>query len=93
MKFELKNQQLTADIDVKKTWPMLWHKDEEGKKTDDLSMDPCQIHLEFSGDITLDTGSLKMTDCMSLMRIIDKLDKIHADKIHKMICQEVQKAA
>lgn len=93
MKIELKNQQFTADINVDKEWPMLWHTNEEGKQENDLSMKPCKIHLEFSGDIALDTGSLKITDCMSLMRVIEKLDKIYEKKTHQKLYQEVREAA
>lgn len=91
MRIELKNHALTADIDVKKEWPMLWHTNAEDEKVNDFSMAPGKIHLELSGDVTLDTGSLKMTDCMNLMRVIAKLDTIHAEKVRRSICEEIRK--
>ena len=91
MKIEFKNQKLKADIDVKKEWPLLWHRDENEKKVSDLSMEPGKIHLEMSGDVTLDTGSLKLTDVMSLIRVIAKLDRIHSERIRQAICEEMRK--
>lgn len=88
MKIELKNQQFTTDINVDKEWPILWHTNEEGKQENDLSMKPCKIHLEFSGDVTLDTGSLRMTSCMNLMRAVERLDQIHAEKFRQKLCKE-----
>ena len=88
MKIELKNQQFTADINVDKEWPMLWHTNEEGEQENDLSMKPCKIHLEFSGDVALDTGSLRITSCMNLMRAVERLDKIHAEKFRQKLCKE-----
>jgi hypothetical protein len=89
MKIELKNQKLEADIDIAKQYPLVWHCDENGAKVEDLSISPVQIHLEFAGDISLETGSLKLTDCMSLVKVIQELDK----KYRQNICKEVKEGA
>lgn len=88
MQVELKNQKLEVDVDVAKTWALLWHKDDEGNKVDDFSIDPGTIHIELSGDLKIDTGSLRATSILNFFKVKSKLDDIHTKRYLKAISQE-----
>jgi hypothetical protein len=69
------NQKGKLDFDIREKYPLIWHTDSDGKQVDELYVTPVKGSVELSCDIIVDTGSLKITDCLRLMRVIDKLDK------------------
>ena len=75
MKIEFTNQKGTLNFDIQKKYPLKWHTDENGKQIDEFYITPVKGSVELSGDIIIDTGDLKIADCLRLMRAIEKLDK------------------
>lgn len=91
MIIELKNQKLSADIDVQKEWPMMWHT-ENDKKVNDLSMSKGKIQFELAGDIKIDTGDLTAESILNFFKVKSELNDIHSkryqDAIMRRISQE-----
>lgn len=80
MRLEFTNQKGIVDFDIHKKYPLVWHETEDGKVVDEFSVNPVKGQIEISGDIIIDTGDLKITDCLRLMRVIEKLDEIEDTK-------------
>ena len=78
MKLEFLNQKCKLDFDIQKEYPMIWHKVDE-KKVNELSISPVKGSIEISGDVIVDTGDLKIADCLRLAKAIHTLDEI----VHK----------
>lgn len=75
MKLEFTNQKGVLEFDIQKKYPLVWTETEDGKCVDEFYINPVKGQIELSGDIMIDTGDLKIADCLRLMRIIEKLDK------------------
>lgn len=79
MKIEMPKQNLHLDVDITKDYDILWHRDEDGKKVNDLTITPVKGSIDITCDIELDTGDLKVTDVLSVMRSFSKMQRA----IHK----------
>lgn len=79
MKIEMPKQNLHLDVDITKDYNILWHTDEEGNRVDDLTITPVKGSIDITCDIELDTGDLKVTDILNVMRTFSKVQRA----IHK----------
>lgn len=75
MKLEFVNQKGILEFDIQKKYPLVWTETKNGKHVDEFYINPIKGQIELSGDIIVDTGDLKIADCLRLMRVIEKLDK------------------
>ena len=75
MKIEMPKQNLHLDVDITKDYDILWHTDENGKKVGDLTITPVKGSIDITCDIELDTGDLKVTDILSVMRAFSKVQR------------------
>lgn len=75
MKIEFTNQKGILNFDTQRKYPLVWTETEDGKHVDEFYINPVKGSVELSGDIIIDTGDLKIADCLRLMRAIEKLDK------------------
>ena len=75
MKIEIPKQNLHVEFDVQKDYDILWHEDENGKKVGDLTITPVKGSIDITCDIELDTGDLKVTDVLSVMRSFSKMQR------------------
>ena len=76
MKIECPNQQAVLKFDIQKKYPLIWHEAEDGKIVDEFYINPVEGEVELSCEnIIIDTGDLPITDCLRLMRAIDKMDR------------------
>ena len=75
MKIEALNQKAVLEFDIQKKYPLVWTETEDGKHVDEFYVDPVKGSVELSCDILVDTGDLRIADCLRLMRVIEKLDK------------------
>ena len=75
MKIECPNQKAVLEFDIQKKYPLVWTETEDGKHVDEFYINPVKGQIELSADITIDTGDLRIADCLRLMRVIEKLDK------------------
>lgn len=75
MKIEMPKQNLHVEFDVQKDCPVIWHTDEEGNRVDDLTITPVKGSIDITCDIELDTGDLKVTDILSVMRSFSKMQR------------------
>ena len=92
MKFELKNQEINFDIDIKDRYPLLWHYNDKDEKVNDLSVEPCHAVGSIKGNLTVQVDA-DLEEFFELFRTIGKLHAVHIKKIQerlrKEICQEV----
>ena len=75
MRIEALDQKAVLEFDVQKKYPLVWTETEDGKHVDEFYINPVKGSIELSGDIIIDTGDLRIADCLRLMRAIEKLDK------------------
>lgn len=75
MKIEFTDQKGVLNFDVQRKYPLAWTETEDGKHVDEFYINPVKGSVEISVDILVDTGDLKIADCLRLMRAIEKLDK------------------
>lgn len=75
MKIEFTDQKGVLNFDIQRKYPLVWTETEDGKHVDEFYINPVKGSVELSGDIIIDTGDLKIADCLRLMRAIEKLDK------------------
>ena len=80
MRIEAPNQKAILDFDIRKKYPLIWTETEDSKHVDEFYVNPVKGQVELSCDILIDTGDLKITDCLRLMRAIEKLDEIEDTK-------------
>ena len=90
MRFEFLNQKGVLNFDIQKKYPLIWHEDENGKHVDEFSITPVKGKIELSADIIIDTGDLKATDILELMRTYEKLDSILSEKRCEKLCKEAR---
>jgi len=91
MKLEFLNQKGTLDFNIQKKYPLIWTEKEDGKHVDEFYVNPVEGQIEISGDVIIDTGDLKITDCLRLAKAIQKLDEIARKKrMEGKICEEVR---
>lgn len=89
MRIECPNQKAVLDFDIQKKYPLVWTEREDGKHVDEFYIKPVKGTIEITADITIDTGDLKITDCLRLMKAIHTLDKIARKKAAGGIMQAV----
>lgn len=75
MRLEFINQKVKFDFDVREEYPVIWHRNLDGEQINDLSISPVKGSVEITGDVIIDTGDLKITDCLRLAKAIQALDK------------------
>lgn len=75
MKIEMPKQNLHLDVDITKDYNILWHTDEDGNRVDDLTITPVKGSIDITCDIELDTGDLKVTDILDVMRAFSKIQR------------------
>lgn len=80
MKIEFLDQKGVINVDIQKKYPLVWHETEDGKVVDEFYISPVKGEIEITGDIIVDTGNLKITDCLRLARAIQTLDRINRNK-------------
>ena len=76
MRLEFTNQKGVLDFDIQKKYPLVWTETENGKHVDEFYVNPIKGSIEISGDIIVDTGDLRIADCLRLVKAIHTLDRI-----------------
>ena len=81
MRIECPNQKAVLEFDIQKKYPLVWTETEDGKHVDEFYIDPVKGQIEiFAENIVIDTGDLKIKDCLRLMKAIHELDEIEDKK-------------
>ena len=75
MKIEMPKQSLHLDINVREDYPVMWHTDAKGDHVNDLTITPVKGTIDITCDVELDTGDLKVTDVLSVMKAFTKLQR------------------